>query len=156
MRKSMLDRSPNSELKEHGWLDLEHIAQVEITSEDPAHPIESALEPGQDSGWRAAQPGPQVIRFNFDQPQRIRRIHLLIREQEQARTQEFTLRWSPDKGGSYREIVRQQYNFSPSGTTSEAEEYQIDLAGVTILELEINPDVSGGRGRACLESLRVG
>ena len=37
----------------------------------------------------------------------------VFQEDEQERTQEFVLRWSPDGGQSYREIVRQQYNFSP-------------------------------------------
>ena len=39
------------------WLNVEGLAEVEITSEDAAHPIESALLPGQTSGWRAAGPG---------------------------------------------------------------------------------------------------
>ena len=39
------------------WLNLDALAQVEVTSEDAAHPIESGLLPGTESGWRAAQPG---------------------------------------------------------------------------------------------------
>ena len=42
------------------WLDLAQLAQVEITSEDPAFPIEAALIPGTHPGWRAAHPGAQV------------------------------------------------------------------------------------------------
>ena len=37
------------------WLNMEGLAEVEITSEDAAHPIESALLPGRASGWRAAR-----------------------------------------------------------------------------------------------------
>ena len=33
------------------WLDLETLARVEVTSEDPAHPVESALAPGAAGGW---------------------------------------------------------------------------------------------------------
>ena len=47
---------------DEGWLDLERIADVELTSEDSAHPIESALLPIGGSGWRAAQAGEQTIR----------------------------------------------------------------------------------------------
>ena len=47
------------------WLDLEHLAEVEITSEDALHPIESALLPGTGVGWRAAGPGKQCIRLLF-------------------------------------------------------------------------------------------
>ena len=51
-----------------------------------------------------------------------------------ARTQEFTLRYSRDNGQSFHEIVRQQWNFSPHGSTTELEEYQVDLSEVTTLE----------------------
>ena len=54
------------------WLELEGLAEVEITSEDAAHPIESALLPGPASGWRAAGPGKQTIRLLFNQPQQHR------------------------------------------------------------------------------------
>ena len=50
-------------------------------------------------------------------------IALLFEETEIVRTQEFVLRWSPDGGHSFQEIVRQQWNFSPPNTTSEIEEY---------------------------------
>jgi hypothetical protein len=33
------------------WLNLDLLAQVEVTSEEPAHPIESGLLPGSDTGW---------------------------------------------------------------------------------------------------------
>ena len=59
------------------WKDL---AEVEITSEDAAHPIESALLPGSTSGWRAAEPGKQTIRLLFANPQRLRRIWLNFEE----------------------------------------------------------------------------
>jgi len=45
---------------EKNWLDLEGLAQAEVSSEDVAHPIESALIPNTGSGWRAAQPGKQL------------------------------------------------------------------------------------------------
>jgi hypothetical protein len=140
---------------EHGWVDLERLAQVEITSEDVGYPIESALIPGMGLGWRAAQPGAQTIRLLFDEPLSLRRIHLVFHEDELERTQEFVLRWSPDGGQSYREILRQQYNFSPPGAAPEVEDYDIALDGVTALELRIVPDISGGSARASLAQLRV-
>ncbi len=140
---------------EPGWLNLERLAKVEITSEDADYPIESALIPGAGPGWRAAQPGEQTIRLLFDEPLRIHRLRLLFPESELQRTQEFVLRWSPDGGQSYREIVRQQYNFSPPGVAREVENYDVDLDGVTALELRIVPDISGGSARASLTQLRV-
>ena len=156
MRKYIIGHGPREvSAAEQGWLDLERLAQVEITSEAENYPIESALIPGTGSGWRAEQPGEQTIRLLFDEPLRLRRIHLVFQEDEQERTQEFVLRWSPDGGPSYREIVRQQYNFSPPGATREVEDYDVELSGVTILELKIVPDISGGNAKASLAQLRL-
>lgn len=156
MRKRIIGHGPGEgAAAEPGWMDLERLAQVEITSEDVDHPIESALIPGTGSGWRAAQPGEQTIRLRFDEPLRLKRIHLVFQEDEQVRTQEFVLRWSPDGGQSYREIVRQQYNFSPPDAALEVEDYDVDLDGVTGLELRIVPDISGGTARASLAQLRL-
>jgi hypothetical protein len=156
MRKRIIGHGPGEvAAAEPGWMDLDLLAQVEITSEEVDHPIESALIPGTGSGWRAAQPGEQTIRLRFDEPLRLKRIHLVFQEDEQERTQEFVLRWSPDGGQSYREILRQQYNFSPPEAAPEVEDYDVDLDGVTALELKIVPDISGGTARASLAQLRV-
>ena len=106
-------------------------------------------------GWRAAEPGPQTIRLIFDQPQKLKQISLVFEEKEIQRTQEFVLRWSSDGGNSFREIVRQQWNFSPPQTKREVEEYQVELSNVTLLELVIVPNMSGGVARASLKSLRL-
>ncbi len=137
------------------WLNVDGLAEVEITSEDAAHPIESALLPGRTSGWRAAEPGRQTIRLVFAEPQRLRRIWLHFVETQAERTQEFVLRWSADGGKSFRDIVRQQWNFSPQGATSETEDHHVELAAVTVLELTIIPDTSGGNAMATLEQLRL-
>ncbi len=137
------------------WLNLEDLAEVEITSEDAAHPIESALLPGRASGWRAAGPGKQTIRLFFTHPQRRRRIRLDFVEPRTERTQEYALRWSADGGQSFREIVRQQWNFSPQGATRETEDHRVELPAVTVLELSIIPDTSGGNAFASLAQLRL-
>ena len=137
------------------WLNIEGLAEVEITSEDAAHPIESALLPGRASGWRAAGPGKQTIRLLFANPQQLRRIRLNFVEPRTERTQEYVLRWSPDGGQSYREIVRQKWNFSPQGATSETEDLHVELSAVTVLELSIIPDISGGNAFASLAQLRL-
>lgn len=137
------------------WLAVESLAQVELTSEDPAHPIEAAFNPGGDSGWRASEPGTQSIRLIFNQPQSLRRIRLRFVEPTAERTQEFSLRWSPDGGRSFRELVRQQYTFSPGGATSEIEELEVDLAAVTALELTIIPDQGRGQAHASLAEWRL-
>jgi hypothetical protein len=151
MRNYIIGHGPRDvSATEQGWLDLELLAQVEITSEDSDYPIESALIPGTGAGWQAGQPGEQTIRLLFDELLRLRRIHLVFQEDERERTQEFVLRWSPDGGQLYREIVRQQFNFSPPGASREVEDYDVELSGVTVLELKIVPDISGGNAKASL------
>ena len=156
MRKRIINQS-SKELSppNEGWLDLERLAQVEITSEDAGHPIESALTTGAGPGWRASQPGEQTIRLLFDQPQGLRRIRLVFDEGAQDRTHEFVLRWSADGGRSYREILRQQYTFSRQDTTREVEDHVVNLDGVTILELRIVPNISGGDACASLTQLQL-
>jgi hypothetical protein len=106
-------------------------------------------------GWRAAESGAQAIRLIFDEPQRLARIALAFEESDTERTQEFVFRWSPDSGRSFREIVRQQWNFNLPDSMRESEEYQVGLSDVTVLELVIVPDISRGSARASLKSLRV-
>jgi hypothetical protein len=137
------------------WLPIEDLVQIEVTSEDPAHPIESALVGGGGSGWRASQPGEQLIRLVFDEPRDIELIHLVFEEPDQERLQEFSLRWSSDRGGTYQPVVRQQFSFSPSGAAREVEDYSVDLRGLTELELHINPDTSRRPVVASLRELRI-
>lgn len=155
MLKRIIDQNTqNASLSDQHWLNEEALAEVEVTSEDAEYPIEAGLLPGTATGWRAAQPGPQTVRLVFNQPQAIKRLHLQFDETELERTQQFVLRWSADGGHSYREILRQQYNFSPPDTTRECEDYSLNLAGATTLELNIIPDISGGSARASLTQLR--
>ena len=53
------------------------------------------------------------------------------------------------------EIVRQQWNFSPAGSTTEIEQYAVDLDAVSVLELSIQPDLSRREAVATLASWRV-
>lgn len=135
------------------WIDLESLGRVRLTSEDSAHPFEGAVQNRSSSGWRAAAPGAQTIWIHFDAPQPIREIHVRF-EVAERRTQEFVLLASSDGGRSYREIVRQQFNFSPE-TATEEESYFPHLGGVTDLKLTIVPDISGGQARATLRVLRL-
>ena len=156
MRKRIITQGPKDITPpEEDWMDLENSAQAELTSEDASHPIESALNPGLGSGWRASEPGQQTVRLLFDQPLRVNRVHIEFQEDEQPRTQEFLLRWFSDGGRSCREIVRQQYNFSPPDNVREIEDYEVNLVGLMVLEISISPDISGGFARASIAELRL-
>ena len=156
MRKHIITKDTQGVIPpDQNWLDLENLAQAELTSEDVSHPIESALKSNEGSGWRASEPGPQTVRLLFDKPLRVRRVRLVFQEDEQERTHEFVLRWASDRSQSYREIVRQQYNFSLPDNTRQIEDYTVDLVGLTALELSIVPDISGGRAHASIAQLRL-
>jgi hypothetical protein len=136
-----------------GWLDLEQVAQVEVTSEDPEHPIESAFSPKGPAGWRARSAGRQTVRLIFDSPQILRLIHLVFKEDHESRTQEFVLRWSAGESEPFKEILRQQYNFTPGA--AEIEDYAMNLENVKVLELEIEPSINGREVLASLAELRL-
>ena len=158
MRKRLITPTPKTvRTAAEDWLDLEHAAAVEVTSEEEGFPVESALLLGETRGWRAASSGAQILGLVFDQPQTFKRISLVFEEEQTERTQEFVLRWFSDKGRPCREIVRQQWNFSPPDTIREAKEYQVDLPDVSLLELIVVPSYPSDENatRASLKSLRL-
>jgi hypothetical protein len=156
VRKRLISQTlPSPELSAQAWLNVEHAASVEVTSEENGYPIESALLRGEKQGWRAANAGIQIIRLIFDEPQKLRRIWLVFEDRENTRTQEFVLRWSADTEYSFREIVRQQWNFSQPDAVRETEDYAVEIPGVKTLELVIVPDIKGGAARASLRNLRL-
>lgn len=156
MRKRLIppvrenDADPGS-----GWLDLHQAAVVELTSEADGYPIEGALSHVGQRGWRAGTPGVQTIRLLLDEPQTIQRIRLVFKEEEIARTQEFVLRWLQRGTDSWKDIVRQQWNFNPPSGTDEREDYTANLVDATALELTIKPDISGGEAHASLQQLQI-
>jgi hypothetical protein len=158
MRKSIITPNPVAAppLGEH-WRELDRIARVEISSEAEDFPIEHALGKTASTGWRAAETGPQVIRLLIDEPIAVRRIQLHFVERAAERSQEFAL--FAGTGKELREVVRQQWNFSPHGTTEEIEDYHVDLSGVTVVELRIDPDRSHdpalSQSYASLQSVRM-
>jgi hypothetical protein len=158
MRKSVISSGTAAVASTHDeWLDLDAIARVEITSEDVKFPIEDALGKTPTTGWRASEKGPQVVRLLFDAPQAIRRIHLHFVDRAAERSQEFAIYAGAEP--ELREVVRQQWSFSPHGSTEETEDYAVSLIGVTALELRIDPDRSHdpkqSQTYASLQSLKL-
>jgi hypothetical protein len=155
MRKSRLERGPAQPGFRSGkdWLDVEKLATVQVTSEDPAFPIESVFS--NSGSWRAAKEGEQVIRLSFDAPQALHRIWLRFSEAKIARTQQVALRWAGSGGQTFHEIARQQWNFSPDASTEEFEDYRVNLNEVTTLELTIQPEITAGKAVATLACWRI-
>lgn len=155
MRKRLVsEKGASSRGTEPDWLGMESSAEAEVTSEDAGFPLESALGILPGPGWKAGRPGAQTIRLLFDHPLSVRRIHLEFSEEQQERTQEFVLSWSDNGGKTYREILRQQFNFNPSATR-EIEDYDVKLDQVSALELRIIPDLARRETCATLRRLKI-
>ena len=156
LRKHIVKAPPSLSVPEPGELDIAATATVQVTSEDSAHPIEHVFDhrrgPG-GSRWVAAEPGEQTLLLAFDTPQTIDQIIVEVEEPAVSRTQELWLSVSHDGGQTYRELRRQEYTFSPPGTTFEREAWTVMAAGVTHLQLWMQPDKGGKPFRATLTAL---
>jgi hypothetical protein len=139
MRKTLLESTSREATKpKSNWLDLCQLCTAEISSEAPNHPLEHALQIDHEGGWRAAVPGKQLIKLTFDSPQHIHHVRLEFIETEVSRSQEFAL-FVTTSTEPRRDILRQQWSFSPDGSTSEVENYLVELQKVTSIELELDP-----------------
>jgi hypothetical protein len=141
-----------------GEIQIADVATVQVTSEETGHPIDHAFDHHRGPGgtrWVADAPGEQSVTLLFDHPQAIRQIGVEVEELVDCRTQELAVLVSSDGGRTYRELVRQEFNFSPPGTSFERELWSVSEAAVTHLRLEIKPDKGGRIGRATLTSLAV-
>jgi len=159
LRKEILRTPPTTVSKRRdSEIDVAAIATVLVTSEDPNHPIDYAFDgrrgPGA-SRWISGQSGEQKVILAFDAPQTIRKVLVEVDEPDIARTQEMELSISTDGGRTYRHVLRQEYNFSPPGTSHEHEEWSVAGDGVTHLQLTIKPDKGGTVGRATLTTLAL-
>ena len=155
MRKRTIDETAGRrDEKQDDWLGMETSAEAEVTSEDAGFPLESALGILPGPGWKASRPGVQTIRLLFDHPLSVRRIHLEFCDERHERIQEFVLLWSNDGGKSYREILRQQFNFN-SSATHEIEDYGVELDQVSALELRITPDLARRDALATLRRWQI-
>lgn len=131
-------------------------ATVLVTSELPDHPIDHICDGQRGPGgtrWIAGQEGDQTVVVAFDAARNIGTVSVEIEEREVSRTQELALATSRDGGRTYREVLRQEFNFSPSGTTFEHEEWRVAAEGITNLRVWIRPDKGGKPCRASMTSL---
>jgi hypothetical protein len=158
MRKHIIGSAPATPAVLAGELDVAALASVAVTSEMPDHPVENAFDnrggPG-GSRWTAATPGEQTLILAFDAPQTIHQVLLEVEENQDSRTQELHLAVSHDGGNTYRELLRQEFTFTPPGTTFEREAWTIAAAKVSHLRLCIKPDKGARPCRASLTTLSL-
>jgi hypothetical protein len=138
-----------------GEIDIAVVATVQVTIESPDHPIDLVFDPLRGPGgtrWIDGELDEQTMTLAFDAPQTINQILLEVDEPEVARTQELQLSLSCDGGRTYRELLRQEYNFSPAGTTLGREKWTVSVQGVTHLRL-VKPDMGDKPCRTTLTTL---
>jgi len=118
-------------------------ATVMVTSEMSEHPIDHMFDGHhgpRSTKWVAGEAGDQSVILAFDTPCNLRKVSLEVEETDVERTQELTLAISHDGGQTYREVLRQEYTFSPPGTTFEREEWCVPAVSVTNLWVWLRPD----------------
>ena len=158
LRKQIVPKRSGESIFFEGQLSIPDVATVQVTSEEADHPIDNAFDHNRGPGasrWIAEEPGEQTLILLFDSPQTIRRIGLEVEELSVSRTQELSVSVSSDGGRTYRELVRQEFNFSPPGTSFERELWSVSATAVTHLRLAIRPDKGGRVGRATLTALAL-
>ena len=158
LRKQVVPKRSSELASFEGKISIADVATVQVTSEEAGHPIDNAFDHNQGPGgsrWIADGPGEQTVILLFDSPQTIRQIGVEVEELAVSRTQELSVSVSSDGGRTYRELVRQEFNFSPPGTSFERELWSTSAGAVTHLRLEIKPDKGGRVGRATLTSLSL-
>ena len=129
-----------------------------VQNSSPAHPVEHLLDGHSGPGanrWSSARPDTiEHVVLEFDQPQTISGLVYEVEETVRERTQEVRVEFSDDGGRTYRQILVQEYNFSPRGATYQREEQRFDLHRVTHLRLTIVPNKNNS-GTATLTALRL-
>ena len=139
-------------------IDIAASATIAYSSEDPTHPVENLLDERSGPGgtrWTSARLDTiERILIEFDRPQTISRFVYEVEETMRDRTQEVRVEVSDDGGRVYRQILVQEYNFSPRGATFHREEQRFNLHRVTHLRFTIVPNKSGS-GTATLTALRL-
>jgi hypothetical protein len=158
LRKHLLTAPPLARVPAPNEKAIAAIATVWVTSEAAAAPIDHVFDQSRGPGgsrWVAAEPGEQRLILAFDTPQTLHTISLEVEEPEVSRTHVLCVSVSSDGGQTYRELRRQEYTFSPPGTTYEREVWAVTVDGATHLQLVITPDKGGTPCRATLTSLAL-
>jgi hypothetical protein len=139
-------------------IDIAGGATIAYSSEDPAHPVEDLFDGRSGPGatrWMSARPDTlEQIVVEFDHPQTISRLVYEVEEAIRERTQEIRVEVSEDGGRTYRQILVQEYTFSPRGATYQREEQRFNLRQVTHLRLTIVPNKNGA-GTATITAIRL-
>ena len=158
VRKHLIGEHSSTAEETSGEIDISRHATLAYSSEDPNHPLEHLIDGRCGLGgtrWASARPNAtERIVLEFDHPQRISRLVYEVEESGHARTQQVRVEVSADDGRTYRQVLAQDYTFSPQGATFQHEDLRLELPTITRLRLTIVPNKDGS-GVASLTSLRL-
>jgi hypothetical protein len=158
LRKRPLEDDAVTSTRVVGEIDIAGCATIAYSSENPAHPVEHMLDGRSGPGatrWISTRPDAiERIVVEFDQPQAISRLVYEVEEAMRERTQEVRVEISEDGGRTYRQILVQEYTFSPGGATYQREDQRFNLLQASRLRLTIVPNKNGS-GTATLTALRL-
>jgi hypothetical protein len=158
VRKRLLPKEGANPAAFAGEIDIASHAVLAYTSDDPDHPIENLIDGHygrHGTFWAGAKPNTtECIVLEFDQPQSVSCLIYEVEECSCERTQEVRVEVSSDGARTYRQVLVQEYTFSPAGATFQREEQRLNLPPITHLRLTIVPDKHGS-GPAKLNSLRL-
>ena len=158
LRKRALEADAVTSAGTADLIDIASCATIAYSSEKPGHPVEHLLDGRSGPGgtrWISARSDviEQII-VEFDQPQTISRLAYEVEEAVRERTQEVRVEVSEDGGRTYRQILVQEYTFSPGGATYQREEQRLNLLQTSHLRLTIVPNKNGS-GTTTLTALRL-
>ena len=117
VRKRALETDTPASARAADEIDIAACATIAYSSEDRAHPVEHLLDGHSGRGatcWTSARPDTiEHLVVEFDQPQTISLLVYGVEEAMRERTQEVRVELSADGARTYRQILVQEYNFSP-------------------------------------------
>jgi hypothetical protein len=155
LRKRLMNEPNSTHPERPGEIDIASHATLAYSSEDPDHPLEHLIDRRCGRGatrWASGRPNAtERIVLEFDHAQRISRLICEVEECWQERRQEVRIEVSTDHGRAYRQVLAQEYTFSPQGATFQHDDLQLDLPAIAHLRLTIVPN-KGGSG---VTSLRL-
>jgi F5/8 type C domain len=133
-------------------------ATIAYSSEEPAHPVDSMFDGRDGRGgtfWESARENTaETLLIELDQRQSISRLIFEAEERQLERTQEVRVEVSCDGGNSFRQLLVQEFVFSPGGATFQREDLRVGVEGASHLRLTVVPNKNGS-GKAKLTSLRL-
>jgi len=136
LRKRLLEADAATSTRAADEIDIAGSATIAYSSENTSHPVQLLLDGRSGPGarrWISARPDTIEHRIvEFDQPQAISRLVYEVEEAERERTQEVRVEASEDGGRTYRQILVQEFTFSPGEPPTSAKTSALISTGLAV------------------------